>query len=384
MPKPEPSNPVANGAAGHALPFFWPPAAAARMEGSAFGAAARFFDFLGKAAQIDHPPPPAWHTPNTVRLDLPTMRLRQFGHPGKGVPVLIDAPFAGHGATIAAFDERQSLVAALIGAGTDAVWVTDWKSATQEMRYFSIDTYLEELNVAIDELGGRVSLVGLCQGGWLSAMLAARFPHKVASLVLAGSPIDTDAGHGPIRQLAHTIPLSTYEKMVDMGGGRMPGRFMLAGWKNMHPDQQYLRKYVDLFEHAGDADYVARTKHFESWYENPLDLPGSYYLQAIRLLFKENLFAKGRFTGLGRTLSLKDITCPTYLLAGEDDDITTKEQVFAAKDLLGTPAHLLESALVPGGHIGLFMGHRTIAETWPVIGRWILSQRQDAGRPRVR
>ena len=30
--------------------------------------------------------------------------------------------------------------------------------------------------VAIDDLGGEVHLVGLCQGGWLSAMLAARFP----------------------------------------------------------------------------------------------------------------------------------------------------------------------------------------------------------------
>jgi len=47
-----------------------------------------------------------------------------------------------------------------------------------------------------------VNLVGLCQGGWMSAMCAARFPRKVASLVLAGAPIDTDAGNGPIKRWA--------------------------------------------------------------------------------------------------------------------------------------------------------------------------------------
>lgn len=367
----------------HSVPMFWPLSAMFAAEQAALSVPDHLLGFLKEAEEIDNPPAPVWHTKNTVRLDLSTMLLREFGTPGQGTPgqgipstgtpILVDAPYAGHGATIADFGEGQSLVAALLAAGAPAVWVTDWKSATPEMRYFSIDTYLAELNAAIDDLGGRVHLVGLCQGGWLSAMMAARFPQKIASLVLAGAPIDTDAGHGPIRELAHAMPLAAYEEMVALGEGRMPGKFMLAGWKNMHPDKQYIDKYVTLYEHLDDKSYVERTKHFESWYENPLDLPGNYYLQAIRLLFKENRFAKGQFTGLGRTLKLGDVTCPAFLLAGEADDITTREQVFAAKDLLGTPPEKISSALVPGGHIGLFMGHKTIAETWPVIAKWILS-----------
>ena len=88
---------------------------------------------------------------------------------------------------------------------------------------------------------------------------------------------------------------------------------MLAGWKNMHPGEQYLRKYIDLYEHIADKSYVARSVHFERWYENPIDLPGRYYLQAIEELFKANRFAKGEFIGLGRKLSLKDIKVPLYL-----------------------------------------------------------------------
>lgn len=139
----------------------------------------------------------------------------------------------------------------------------------------------------------------------------------------------------------------------------------------MNPGTQYAGKFIDLYEHIEDKCYIARTEQFERWYENPIDLPGRYYLQAIQLLFKENRFAKGEFTGLGRKLSLKDIKFPVYLLAGADDDITTREQVFNAEDLLGTPKDRIAQRLVPGGHIGLFMGTRTLKEAWPEIGAWI-------------
>jgi poly(3-hydroxybutyrate) depolymerase len=132
-------------------------------------------------------------------------------------------------------------------------------------------------------------------------------------------------------------------------------------------------KYVDLFAHIEDKSYIKRTDRFERWYENPIDLPGVYYLQAIKLLFKENRFAKGTFVGLGRKLALKDIKVPTYLLAGDADEITTKEQVFNTEKLIGTPSSSVVKKLAPGGHIGLFMGRRTLAEIWPGIGQWIKS-----------
>lgn len=100
-------------------------------------------------------------------------------------------------------------------------------------------------------------------------------------------------------------------------------------------------------------------------------MPGRWYLQAVVQLFKENRLAKGAFVGLGRPLNLKDITCPVYLLAGEQDDITTKEQVFDADKYLGTQKDRIERKLVPGGHIGLFMGSRTLKDTWPEIAHWI-------------
>ncbi len=330
---------------------------------------------VAEAQKLEFGLEPVFATANTIVIELHTLRLRDFTKtsPQDECPTLIDAPYAGHTAVIADFHDGQSLVQTLLSNGLTRVLVTDWKSATEAMKDYDIDNYLAEINVCVDDLGGRVNLVGLCQGGWMSAMYAARYPHKVRSLVLAGAPIDTSAGDGSIKNMAHELPMTDYEELIMLGGGLMRGRFMLEAWKAMHPGEHYVRKYVDLYEHIDDPAYVKKKEAFESWYENPIDLPGRWYLQAVQELFKENRLVKGTFKGLGVVLSLKSITCPVYLLAGADDDITTKEQVFDADKYLGTPAGRVVKQLAPGGHIGLFMGARTLKEAWPLIAQWIRS-----------
>ena len=303
------------------------------------------------------------------------MLLRDFSRTPAGkaaAPVLIDAPYAGHGSTIADYAKGQSLVETLQAGGLEHVLVTDWKSATQEMKDFDIDKYLDDLDKAVERLGGSAHLIGLCQGGWMCAMYAALFPLKVRSLVLAGAPIDTDAGSGAIKEMAHSLPISFFEELVALGGGLMHGQVMVAGWKSMHPEKQW-EKYIDLYEHIEDKNYIERVETFERWYENPINLPGAFYLQAVQQLFKENRLARGEFIGMGKRLSLEDITCPVFLLAGDDDDITPVDQVFHAEKYLGTPKEQIVKMLAPGGHIGLFMGTRTLAECWPEVARWIRS-----------
>jgi len=352
------------------LPILWP------MEGALGGLtaeaalAAKSTRFVEEETKIAQPAQPVLATPNQVRLNLRTMTLRDYGTPD-GLPTLIDAPHAGHHAMIADYGPGQSLVQALLSAGICHVALTDWKPASEDMKDLEIDNYLADMVVAIDDLGGRVNLVGLCQGDWVSAMIAARFPEKVNRLVLAGAPIDTDAGDGPIKRIAHETPISVYRNLVELGGGVMKGALMLDGWKNMHPEQHYFQNFVDLYDHIDDPGYLAKEEAFARWYENPMDLPGRWYLQVITQIFKQNRLAKGRFIALGRTLDLRNLVCPTYLLAGADDDITTPEQVLNAVAYIGTPPRLIVSETVPGGHIGLFMGARTLKEHWPKIAAWI-------------
>jgi poly(3-hydroxybutyrate) depolymerase len=336
----------------HSVPFLWPLASALELQEKGLDFFADNLQFLTEAEKIAAPPPSDWATPNRILLELDTMRVRDFwvGKSAIGqTPMIIDSPYAGHSSTIANYARGQSLVETLQSAGLHYVLATDRKAATPEMKEFDIDKYLAEINAVVDDLGGKAIFVGLCQDGWMSSMYAVRFRAKVRALVLAGSPIDTQAGDGSLKHMVKDLPSTFYSEMVDAGSGLMRGQAMLAGWKNMHPGEQYLGKFIDLYEHVADEKYLKRTEEFERWYENLVDLPGRYYLQAINLLFRENQLARGEFVALGRRINLRDIRCPLYLLAGEANEITTKEQVFATEDLVGTPTSGIAKRLVPGG-----------------------------------
>jgi len=322
-------------------------------------------------------PKPVWASDNKIVYELHTMTLRDFSTPSQNhqIPTLILPPYAGHTSTIADFHQGQSLIGTLLYNGITTLFATEWRSATPSMKDYDIDIYLAELHVVISDLGGRINLIGLCQGGWMASIYAARFPNHIASLVCAGSPLDMDASNGQIRQLANDLPLSFYENMVTAGGGLMKGALMLEGFKGMHPEQQMLDKYVTLYEHIDDPEFVKRNQIFESWYENTIDLPGRWYIQVIKELFKENRFAKGEFIALGKKVKPQSIVCPLYLLAGSTDDITPADQVFNAMHFFGTPSAKIIKELSTGGHIGLFMGFRALKENWPRIAAWLVAQK---------
>ena len=48
-------------------------------------------------------------------------------------------------------------------------------------------------------LGGCANLIGVCQGGWMALVYAARYPSKIRGLVLAGAPVDINAGESELR-----------------------------------------------------------------------------------------------------------------------------------------------------------------------------------------
>ncbi len=359
------------------VPLFWPMMLASEVFRQGQEVVDKQLRFLEEEARLHAVHHPRMATANHVRMKLRTLSLREYGQATGGLtPTLVVAPYAGHTSVIADYYQGQSLVETLLAHGVAHVFLTDWHSASEDMKDLEIGNYLADLCVVIDELGGRANLVGLCQGGWISAMMVARFPGKVERLVLAGSPIDAGAGDGPLKQMVERSPIRFYEDLVRTGGGLMRGSFMLQGWKNMHPDEHYFTEHVDLFQHIDDPVYLAKRETFAAWYETPIDLPGRWYLQAIRHIFKDNLLARGKYPALGKVLDLKDITCPLYLLAGERDDITTPEQVLNAAGLVGTPAARITQRVVPGGHIGLFMGGRTLAEAWPQIAQWLVAPLQ--------
>ncbi|KRR07746.1 poly(3-hydroxyalkanoate) synthetase [Bradyrhizobium jicamae] len=310
------------------------------------------------------------------------MRLRQFLQ-GKAEqqPVLVCAPYALHGAEIADFAPGHSLVEALHKGGIDRVYVSDWCSATPEMRHLSIDNYLADLNVAIDEIGAPVDLVGLCQGGWLSLIYAARFPGKVRRLVLAGAPVDVSKP-SELSKMVAALPQPAFEQMVRQGDGVVSGEHMLRFWNipfSQHDVETALQR--DLGDGSDEAQMLL--DRFERWDRAALDLPGTYYLEVTERVFRKNQIARGRFVALGRKIDLAEVRLPVFLLAGESDIVVPRNQAFATARLLGTQPAWLERACEPCGHLGLFMGSKALSHSWRRIARWLQADIGDVAGARI-
>lgn len=321
---------------------------------------------------------PEWVTPNVVVGKLRCFDLRQFSPKIDKTKsaTLVLPPFAGHYSTIADFSEKQSLVKHLMDYGVPNVYCLDYHSATKEMQYYNVDDYLAQLDVFVDDIGDHVNLIGLCQGGWFGAIYTARFPQKVRTLVVAGSPIDTKAGDGHLENTVDNASPTFFSNLVKMGQGVMDGKFMVQGFKNMNFMQHYFEKYQRLYKMVkgaqNDEEGLERYENFEIWYENTINLPGKWYEQVIDELFRNNHFVNEQFVALGRKVSPKDIKCPVYMLAGDKDDITLPEQVFDMEKYIGTPKEKQAKGLAQAGHIGLFMGRAVLSKNWKEIAEWMM------------
>ena len=113
-----------------------------------------------------------------------------------------------------------------------------------------------------------------------------------------------------------------------------------------------------------------------------VDLPGTYYLQVVDWLFKQNRIARGEFVALGRRINLSRLRLPTFLLAARDDEYVGLGQALAAARLLGTRKSDIRRAIAPCSHLSLFMGAATLTTMWPPIVRWLTGERPPMAKPR--
>ncbi len=350
--------------------YLWPALAAATASNFSASLTRHFVDLAIGSPADTAPHEPEWATPNTVVLNLKTVRLRDFSSAAGGMPTLVCTPFALHGSTIADMAPGHSLAATLREAGLARIFVTDWRSATPEMRYRGIDDYLADLNVLVDQLGGCVNLIGLCQGGWMALVYATRFPTKVNKLVLAGAPIDIKAGNSGLSALAETSPLAVFHELVRIGDGRVLGRSMLQFWGPPSLATEEIHELLQTPEAIGTPRFSEIEALFRTWYAWTVDLPGTFYLEVVDKLYKRNDLAGGRFVALGERIDLKRVRAPLFLLAARDDEVVAPAQLFAAEHLVGT-SDRVQKAMAPCRHVGLFVGKTALDEFWPKVVRWL-------------
>jgi poly(3-hydroxyalkanoate) synthetase len=326
---------------------------------------------------------PQWATEHTIVAEWPIARLRDFSsaNPNDQVATLLLPPQAGHDSCIVDYDPGQSQIRTAQDAGLTRLFSLDWVGATDSTKDASIEDYLAVISDAVASVGGRVNLVGDCQGGWLAVIYAALYPDTVNTLTIAGAPVDFHAGepliHDWVRLLSPDSDTSFYRDLVAANGGVLPGQYLLAGFVALQPDNE-LDRQLQLLAHIHDPAHVSRYRTFETWFQHTQPIPGAFYLWIVEHLFQNNELIAGTLRVGATIVDLSRITCPLYLLAGATDHITPPPQVYALAEYAGTDPAEIARRETTGGHLGLFMGHEALSNHWaPVFGELAARSRRD-------
>ncbi|MGI6453569.1 MAG: alpha/beta fold hydrolase [Syntrophomonadaceae bacterium] len=337
----------------------------------------RYLDIIGQTLN----PQTDWATPNQIIYQHQTLCLRHFPNQRQDKnkrPILILPPQAGHHSNLADYSPAQSLVRVFHRYGFD-VYVCQWLSATPKYKDLGINDYIRLTDEAVEEIRQRtgvykIHLIGQCQGGWQAAIYTSLYQEKIATLVTAAAPIDVKAAPSDIVENAQA-PMEFFEFLVATGNGLMNGKYILWGFKQMQAEEHFFRKYLELWKMVKEEneEYIKRFLHFENWYEYTQYLPGRFYLEIIKNIFKENNLTKpGSFSLDGRPIDLRNINCPVIIMAGATDHITPPAQAFALKNYISTNKDDVIEILTGGGHIGTLMGTEALREDWTAVSEVLI------------
>jgi poly(3-hydroxybutyrate) depolymerase len=305
-------------------------------------------------------------------------------------PVLVVAPLSGHHATLLRDTVRTLLQ-------DHKVYVTDWVDARmvpESDGTFSLDDYVRYIEDFIRHIGAdSLHVISVCQPTVpvLAAvsLMAARGEATPRSLVLMGGPIDARLSPTAVNTLATREPLSWFEQNVIQivpanfpGRGRRvyPGFLQHAGFMAMNPERHFMSHwdyYQDLVK--GDLEDAAAHRRFYDEYNAVLDMPATYYLDTVDVVFQRHLLPLGLWDVAGERVDPSAIGSRngshTALLTieGELDDISGAGQTRAAHGLCtGIAMEDRQHLTVDGaGHYGIFSGRRWRTQVYPKVRDFI-------------
>jgi poly(3-hydroxybutyrate) depolymerase len=320
------------------------------------------------------------------------LRFKRYADDAEGItgmkgqpPVLVVAPLSGHHSTLLRDTVRTLL-------RDHKVYITDWVDARMVPATdgpFHLDDYVRYIEEFIRTIGADdLHVISVCQPTVpvLAAvsLMAARGEKTPRSLVMMGGPIDTRESPTQVNDLAVDRPLWWFEANLVHpvpanypGHGRRvyPGFLQHGGFVAMNPER-HAQSHWDFYQHLveGDLEDAASHRRFYDEYNAVLDMPAEYYLDTVRIVFKEHLLPRGLWEIDGERIDPSAITGTALLtIEGELDDISGQGQTRAAHGLCtGIAADRREHVTVDGaGHYGIFSGRRWRQQVYPQVRDFI-------------
>lgn len=246
-------------------------------------------------------------------------------------PYVIIDPRAGHGAGIGGF-KTDSQVGVALADGHPVYFVAFRPEPEPDQTLADVTcaeaAFVKEIKRRHPK-SPKPIIVGNCQGGWATMLLAASNPDITGPVVLNGAPLaywSGVLGENPMRYNGglHGGALPALV-LSDLGDGVFDGANLVQNFEMLNPGRTWFRKHYDLFaDPDGGRD---RFLEFERWWGGFYRMNEQEIRWIVEQLFVGNRLARGEARlEHGRTLDLKMIRSPVIVFASHGDNITPPQQ----------------------------------------------------------
>jgi polyhydroxyalkanoate synthase len=119
-------------------------------------------------------------------------------------------------------------------------------------------------------------------------------------------------------------------------------------------------KYVELFERAGDAQYLEHFMRVEKWIFDCPDQAAAALAQFVKWFHQENRLARGTLRLGRRRVNLANIVQPVFNIYATKDRLVPPGASIPLQRLIGSTDY---TAFAPDtGHIGIFVNRHAAQE----------------------
>jgi len=319
--------------------------------------------------------------------NLRLLRYRRDSPPAYAEPVLfcyalVNRPY------ILDLQPERSVIRQFLNRGFD-VYLIDWGEASAADRSLTLNDYVRGLikNVADYVVSHshtpKFHLVGYCMGGTMSTIFTALYPEPVKTLTLMAAPVDFSlGGDESLVQLWSDPKYFDVDALID-AFGNCPASFLQASFQMMKPVQNYVTKYITLYDKLDDERFVENYMAMEKWTNDNIPVAGETFREFVKKLYQRNELVRGEFRlGLDEEpVDLKRITCPLMLLSATADHLVPPVQTEGLLPHVGSTDK--KAARLNAGHIGLAVSSKAHKQFWPEATGWLAersSPQSDARR----
>ena len=214
--------------------------------------------------------------------------------------------------------------------------------------------------------GGKPVVIGNCQAGWQTAIMAATHPAVPGPLLLAGAPLSYWAGvrgKNPLRYLGGVLGGTWLTSLAgDLGRGRFDGANLVANFEALDPANTYFDKPYNVYANV-DTE-AERFLDFEAWWGSPVLMNAGEMQWIADNLFIGNKLTSGELrTSEGLQIDLRNIQSPIIIFCSWGDNITPPQQALgwitdlypSDRDLIANGQTIVYAIHETVGHLGIFV-----------------------------